>query len=151
MPNDDETPREIRIRYPLPEKLSLGDDPVGQWNYFKERFEDYMVMTETNQAREDQKLAFLRSLLDKSVIDIISTFKEEEKKNVATLLKKLDEHILGSTNVTRERFSFNSTNQHPGQSFSDFLVSLKRLIKKCQFCSKCEPRWEVTLGLIWLM
>ena len=139
MPNEFETPRDIRIRCPLPEKLSLGDDAVGQWNFFKQQFEDYMILSDMNQAREDQKLAFLRSLLDKTTMDIVSTFKEEEKKNVATLLKRLDVHIQGTTNVTRERFIFNSTSQHAGQSFSDFLVLLKRLIKQCPFCVKCKP------------
>ena len=146
----DEIPRETRIRVPLPEKLSLGDDPVGQWNYFKERLDDYMLLTEANQARESQKLALVRSLLDKSVLDIVSTFKEEEKKNVAQLLKRLDEHIIGCTNITHERFVFNSTNQQSGQLFSDFLISLKRLIKKCQFCAKCEPSLlldRIILGL----
>ena len=57
----------------------------------------------------------------------------EDKKDVDRVVKALEDHCIGETNVTYERYLFNQRVQQAGESFDAFFADLKRLIRTCDF------------------
>lgn len=47
----------------------------------------------------------------------------------------MERHCIGQTNVIYERYCFNNRNQEDGESFDEYLTSLKVLAKTCNFGS----------------
>ena len=50
------------------------------------------------------------------------------------IIKKLDEHILGQTNETFERYKLNTKAQNCDESIDSYVAALKILMKTCNFC-----------------
>ena len=63
---------------------------------------------------------------------------EDERKSVTAIIiiaaikHYIEEHI----NESVERRNFRHRTQQPGETFDDFLVSLRELVKMCNFCSE---------------
>ena len=47
----------------------------------------------------------------------------------------MQEYIDGHVNEMVERQNFRSCRQLPGESFDDFLIALRKVVKTCKFCS----------------
>ena len=59
---------------------------------------------------------------------------EEQRGNVDAVIRALKRYIDGHVNDTVERRNFRRRTQQQGESFDDFLVSLRELVKTCNFC-----------------
>ena len=57
-----------------------------------------------------------------------------QKKNQAQIIVALKQHV-GQINETIQRRNFRQRKQRQGESFDDFLVSLRGLPKTCNFCN----------------
>ena len=60
---------------------------------------------------------------------------EEQRGNVDAVICSLKLYIDGYVNETVERRNFRRCTEQQGKSFNDFLVSLRELVKTCNFCS----------------
>ena len=60
-------------------------------------------------------------------------FEDDEKDNYEVLVKKLGETFLPKTNVSYERYRFNTTVQKVGQSYDSYFTELRALSKNCNF------------------
>ncbi|KAH9374485.1 hypothetical protein HPB48_000804 [Haemaphysalis longicornis] len=58
---------------------------------------------------------------------------DDQKKDLNVLMEKFEAHFKSATNLTFNEFRFGSTNQHEGESFTDWLSELKTLAKSCEF------------------
>ena len=64
-----------------------------------------------------------------------------QRGSVASIIKAIEDYIQGQINKTVERRNFRKCIQQPGESFDDFLVSLRELVKTCSFCDDaCERK-----------
>ena len=59
----------------------------------------------------------------------------EDKKKVAKIIDALTKHMEGAVNETVERRNFCKRRQHAHETFDDYLVSLRELIKTFQYCT----------------
>ena len=64
-----------------------------------------------------------------------SAFDNGHTRDIATILKKFDEQIIGELNETYERYKFNSSKQATGERFDMYLTDLRHLAKNCNFCN----------------
>ena len=60
---------------------------------------------------------------------------EAESKRVDSIIHAIKRYVDGYVNETKERRNFCKRTQQVGESFDDFLVSLRELVKTCNFCS----------------
>lgn len=58
---------------------------------------------------------------------------EEDKANMDIVLRLMERHCLGETNVIYERFRLNQRIQAEGETFDEYLTALKELGKTCQY------------------
>jgi len=59
----------------------------------------------------------------------------EENKSVDAIIRAIKQYIDGYINESMERRNFCKCKQQTGESFDDFLISLRELVKTCNFCS----------------
>ena len=58
----------------------------------------------------------------------------EDENDVALIIEKLENIIVGQTNVIYERYVFNNRNQREDENIDSYVAELRRLSKTCQFC-----------------
>ena len=58
-----------------------------------------------------------------------------QKKGQAQIIAALKAHVDGRINETIERRNLRQCKQQSGESFDDYLVSLRELAKTCNFCN----------------
>ena len=59
----------------------------------------------------------------------------EELKSVASIISAIKNYVAGHINESVERRNFRRRSQQMGESFDDYLVSLRELVKTCNFCN----------------
>ena len=60
---------------------------------------------------------------------------EAQRGNAGEIVKAMGMYVTGQLNESVERRTFRRRTQQPGESFADFLVSLRELAKTCNFCN----------------
>ena len=63
-------------------------------------------------------------------------------RDAAEIIEAMRRYIDGHLNETVERHNFRRRVQQPGESFDDFLISLREFAKTCKFCSEtCKKEY----------
>ena len=60
---------------------------------------------------------------------------EEERASADSIISAIKRYLDGYVNEMVERRNFRRRTQQVGETFDDFLVSLRELVKTCNFCS----------------
>lgn len=60
---------------------------------------------------------------------------DKQKGNAKHIVTAIQRYVEGQINESVERRNFHRCVQQPGETFDDFLVSLRELAKTCNFCS----------------
>ena len=63
---------------------------------------------------------------------------EAQRGNAGDIVKAMGVYVTGQLNESVERRTFRRHTQQPGESFDDFLVSLRELAKTCNPCNFCN-------------
>ena len=133
-----------------PEKMVVDGHVAGNWEFFKDAWNNYAIAVELSKKDNAIQVATLLSVMGK---DCLSVFKnlpmtEDEKKDPAEILKKLTKHFEPAKNTIYERFSFNSCVQ--GKDTSDVFVSkLRQLAASCAYGALKEEliRDRIVIGI----
>ena len=86
----------------------------------------------SQQASESLNALFFQG----NVINIVQNLglTEEQKGEPRTIIEVIQQYVDGHVNETVEHRNFRRRVQQQGESFDDFLVSLRELVKTCNFC-----------------
>lgn len=79
-----------------------------------------------------QRRFFLRSVLE--IKEGMTLETPESSKVLNSVVQKLEEFCIGQTNETFERYVFDSRSQREGESIDQFVSSLRKVAKSCNFC-----------------
>ena len=122
-----------------PPKLDLSVDRYCAFKTWHERWTDYSVVTKLSDESPEYQCSTLRYTFTEETRKIYETLglTDEEKKDPAVIIKKLEEFAKGTVNESMERHTFNSRIQEEDEPFDDFLTELKFLSKNCNFCDTC--------------
>ena len=60
---------------------------------------------------------------------------DTEKADIAAIISAIKKYIDGHINESVERRNFRRRSQQPGETFDDFVLVLRELVKTCNFCS----------------
>ena len=97
------------------------------------QWESYCSLSDENAQKQVQALMLCFSRDTLSIVQNLG-LTEEENGNVASIIRAIKCYVDGHVNETVERRHFRKRTQ-VGESFDDFLVSLRELVKTRNFCS----------------
>lgn len=114
--------------------MVVDGDVVGNWEFFKDSWNNYATATELTSKDKKIQVATLLTVMGKECHTIYKNLPmtEDERKEPTEILKKLTEHFEPSKNTTYERFIFNSCVQG-SDSFDIFVSKLRQLAASCVY------------------
>ena len=126
-----------RPQVPAPNPLDVDGDRADNWKIWKQRWDNYCIITGLLDQPEDYKCAMLLHSIGIEAMRIFNGLKfsdGEDRNNMAEVIKKFDQHFLGQTQEFFERFQFNRRNHESGESIDEYVSVLRNMAKTCGFC-----------------
>lgn len=104
---------------PLPSVLNMSEGDVREnWRSWRQMWDAYNIVSWLReQPREYQQAAFIMSV-GEGAVELYNTLhfeSEEARRDLDTVLKTLEDHLLDTVNTTYERFCFNKRSQRPDE------------------------------------
>ena len=91
-------------------------------------------LSEESSAKQVQALTLCFSRETLTIVNNLG-LTTEEFKSVASIISAIKNYVAGHINESVERRNFRRRSQQIGESFDDYLVSLRELVKTCNFCN----------------
>ena len=123
-------------------KLDLQVDRGTDFAAWKAQWDCYSSLSGLTDQSDEKQVQALTLCFSRETLTIVQNLglSEDDRKKVsltiAALKRYVDGHVDGHVNETVERRNFRRHFQQPGESFDDYLVSLRELVKTCNFCSE---------------
>lgn len=126
------------------------------WKLFRQKFLLYLRASGNSKKDIITKTSILLHLIGDDGLRVYNSFviepnddDQDMSMDLDTVLTKFDEHFLPKTNVTMERFIFNSRSQKEGEDIKTYVAELRRLSQTCDFEELCESliRDRIICGL----
>ena len=124
-----------RLAVPLPAKLEMRGDMVSNWRRFDRMWRNYEIVTRLGEETDEFRTATLLTCIGSEALDVYEglPFEEDERQNVAVVLKKFEEFCLGEVNETYESYMFFCQNQDAGETVESYITTLRKMAKTCNF------------------
>ena len=124
------------FRPPEPFQYDSLQSMVSKWKIWKKEFQTFMIATENTGKDDTIKVSMFINLIGQQGNELYESFtwvRDGDDKKLDTVLKKFDDHMKGTINVTVNRFEFFKYDQRDGQTIDDFIKELTLLRKDCNF------------------
>ena len=122
--------------FPLPPKLVVTGDLAKNWKNFRQLWDSYEIATGLSERQDKYRIATLITCIGAEALSLYNGLpfaNPDDRQNMSTTLKLLDEHCVGQTNVIYERYLFNNRDQEPGESIENYVATLRRMAQSCEF------------------
>lgn len=121
---------------PLPAHFPF-ENP-SYWDTYKAQFNRYCTVAKLTEGEDNTgvKVDCMLYAMGPKAEEIFGSFTfdtEADKKKVATVIAKFDNHFQGRTNVIFQWALFNRRVQQEGESIDDFITDLHKLVKYCNY------------------
>ena len=136
-----------------PHVLNVEGNVQENWKIFKQKWNNYAVITNLEAQTRQYKTALLLHTLGDEALRIYNGFQiatPEDDRRIVQIIEKFDDFAIGEINVTYERFIFNKRNQQDGETFESFLTAFRVLLRSCNYCGDCVDsitRDRIVLGV----
>ena len=119
-------------------KLELQVDRGSDFAAWKAQWASYLSLSGLADEEASKQVQALTLCFFRDTLTIVQNLglSEEERKCVKSIIDAIQRYIEGHINESVERRNFRRRIQQPGETFDDFLVSLRELVKTCNFCSE---------------
>ena len=124
-------------------KLDLQVDKGSDFEAWKAQWQAYYSLSGLLGETDTTQVQALTLCFSRETIPIVDNLglTEEQRGKVASIIAAIEQYVQGQINETVERRNFRKRAQQQGESFDDFLVSLRELSKTCNFCTDdCQQR-----------
>ena len=123
-----------------PDRLDVASARGELFRIWRERWEDYVLLSGLERAEPRVQIAALRDCLTDDTIRVLRNLElsERDRGDVNKSIDALERYANGQINEVIERKKFNERVQSQGESVDDFLTSLKELARSCNFCDECR-------------
>ena len=135
-------------------KLDLQVDRGTDFKAWKTQWEAYLSLSglgSQDQAKQAQALTLCFTRETLTIVENLGLSTAQRGK-IKDIIAAIQRHVDGQVNESVERRHFRQRKQQQGESFDDFLVSLRELAKTCKFCSdECTQksiRDQIVEGLL---
>lgn len=111
-----------------------AQDLESAWKTFKQHA-DFMFSGPLKEKSEPEKCSFLMLWVEEKGATIFSTWKlsDEEQKELKNYVDKFEGYVKPRSNVIFSRYKFHSKIQETGDTFEQFAIQLKILVKDCNY------------------
>jgi len=118
-------------------RLDLQVDRGSDFTAWQSQWESYMSLSGLSEESAAKKVQALNLCFSRETLSIVQNLglSDAEKEDVAAIISAIKKYIDGHINESVERRNFRRRTQQPGESFDDFLLALRELVKTCNFCS----------------
>ena len=129
---------EIKINAPA---LDLGAERYAAFLEWKEKWNDYVMISELDKKPKQYQAAILRYTFSPETRKIYSSLglTATEKEDPESIIPAIETFAKGIINETLERHLFNNRKQEEGERFDDFMTELKVMVTNCNYCANCLP------------
>ena len=124
-----------------PPVLDLNVERYAAFKSWKEKWEDYVLLSNLDQQDKKKQAAMLRYTFSADTRKIYNSLglTDEQKEEPDQIIAELEKFSKGTINEILERHVFNNRTQEDGEKFDDFLTELKVLSTNCNYCVNCYP------------
>ena len=114
---------------------------LREFTVWRQKLEDYMLLTGIHKAPNKEQKAVLRSLLDDEWFRIarfaIGIDMENEEEEIEEIIDQMQSYLRNQRNVVLDRKEFYMRNQQNDEKFDDYFISLQEIAGFCDFCTHC--------------
>ena len=124
------SPKPVSGINPPPPPSFSGDAVRESWKLFKQKWENYAIITNLNDHPKEYQVALLLHAMGDEGLRIFNGFTfntAADERTTAEIVAKFDTFVVGEVNETYESFVFNQRVQKgacPNRGFIDFCVSI---------------------------
>ena len=118
-------------------RLDLDVDRGNNFKAWLEEWSAYHAVSGLSDQEAETQYHMLRLAFSRNTATVIDNLDlpNDDRKKVDKIIEALKTHMQGTVNETVERRNFRKRGQHKQESFNDFLVALRDLVKSCSYCS----------------
>ena len=118
-------------------KLDLDTDRGTDFLAWQQQWLAYRSISGLGNEPATKQVQALQLCFSRETLNIVDNLglTNAQKKDQAQIIAALKQHVEGRINETIERRNLRQRKQLQGESFDDFLVSLRELAKTCNFCN----------------
>ena len=118
-------------------KLELQIDRGSDFSAWQTQWELFMSLPGLGEETAVKQVQALTLCFSRETFTIVNNLglTTEDRGNVTSIISAIKKYVAGHINESVERQNFRRRTQQPGESFDDFLVSLRELVKTCYFCN----------------
>ena len=111
-------PQVILHNFLLPSPMTCRGDVAGNWDFFKQQWNDYEIATGLDKRDESICLATLRSAMGRDCLQIFLNLNlsVEDRKKVDKCLEALERYFKPTRNVVYKGYVFNTCVQQSDES-----------------------------------
>ena len=118
-------------------RLDLDVDRGSNFKAWLEEWSAYHAVSGLSDQEAETQYHVLRLAFSRDTATVIDNLglPNEDRKKVDKIIEALKTHMQGAVNETVERRNFRKRRQRKQESFDDFLVALRDLVKTCCYCT----------------
>lgn len=122
------------IRPPQPLQVA-GDNCANTWQLWIQQYHWFEVATDMHRKPHDVRVATLLSSIGTEAVVLFNSFgcTDAELADIDAVKRRFRQHFAPKTNVTYERYVFNSMVQDAGECFDVFLARIRQQSSRCAF------------------
>ena len=129
----DEVPREMERSLAAPTAFNIDvTDLYSEWKHWSSAFEIYSIASDLHKKEDAVQRATMLHCLG-PVVQRIFNMLPGEHKSLEEAKTALNEYFAPKQNVVAERYKFRPRVQKADKSFDAYLMSLRELVKSCDF------------------
>ena len=128
---------------PMPPKLRVTGDLGQNWKKLKQVWNSYEVVSRLNKQAHDYRVATFITCIGSEALEIYNALpfeSEHHKMNMGKVLRLMEVHYVGKTNIIYERFQFQSRLQQTGETAEQYITVLRALAQTSQFGASLDER-----------
>lgn len=126
----------------------IENSQAQSWKEFKADFAFYLTACEKDTAADEQKIALLLYCMGKDYQRVFQNLglTNDEKKVYKTVLEKFDSYFQPKKLTKGYITKFQQRKQHPQETVSQYIISLRDLAAHCDFGDQLETQLSVQIS-----
>lgn len=131
------------------DELKTSGNLSENWRIFWQNFQIFATAIELEKKKGNVKVAIFLNTVGPDAVELFNTFSltEEQKEDYAAVTKAFDEFCKPKCNEVYETFMFSNRCQVEGEPFDNFLMDLKKMVRRCGFSQEDRMvRDRIVLG-----
>ena len=118
-------------------KLNLQIDHGTDFKAWRSKWDAYLSLSGLDKQSQVKQVQAFTLCFSRETVTIVDNLRltDTQKGNAKQIIAAIQRYVEDQINESINRRNFHRRVQQAGETFNDFLVSLRELAKTCNFCS----------------